>query len=68
VGVVIEIMVTGFVRDEGSLVLLSGLTNEDNREVVFACEHRYAPDILVAVEAGEEPVVEVPEYMIVTSS
>jgi hypothetical protein len=59
-----EITVTGFVRDEGSLVLLSGLT-EDNREVVFACEHRYARDILEAVEAGDEPVAAVPDYLIV---
>jgi hypothetical protein len=58
------ILVTGFVRDEGSLVLLSGLT-EDNRDIVFACEHRYAGAILEAVEAGEEPVAEVPDYMIV---
>lgn len=59
-----EITVTGFVRDEGSLVLLAGLT-EDNREVVFACEHRYAQDILAAVERGEEPVAEVPDYLVV---
>jgi hypothetical protein len=59
-----EITVTGLVRDEGTLVLLSGLT-EDNQEVVFACEHRMAPDILAAVEAGEEPVALVPDYMIV---
>jgi hypothetical protein len=57
------ITVTGLVRDEGTLVLLSGLT-EDNQEVVFACEHRLAPDILAAVERGEEPVAEVPGYMI----
>lgn len=60
----LEIMVTGLVRDEGTIVLLSGLT-EDNRDVVFACEHRCAPAILAAVEAGEEPVAEVPSYMIV---
>lgn len=59
-----EITVTGFVRDEGSLVLLSGLT-EDNQEVIFACEHRYAGDILAAVETGDEPVAEVPDYLIV---
>jgi hypothetical protein len=62
-----EITVTGFVADEGTIVLLSGLT-EDNRAVVFACEHRYAGDILEAVEAGEEPVAEVPHYMIVSST
>jgi hypothetical protein len=62
-----EITATGFVRDEGSLVLLSGLT-EDNQEVIFAVEHRYASDILAAVEAGEEPVAEVPDYLIVGRS
>ena len=61
------ITATGFVRDEGSLVLLSGLT-EDNQEVIFAVEHRYAADILAAVEAGEEPVAEVPDYLIVGRS
>jgi hypothetical protein len=59
-----EIIVTGFVRNEGSLVLLSGLT-EDNQGVVFACEPRYATDILEAVETGEEPVALVPDYMII---
>jgi hypothetical protein len=58
------ITATGLVRDEGTLVLLSGLT-EDNQEVVFAVEHRYAPDILAAVEAGDEPVCDVPGYMII---
>jgi hypothetical protein len=61
------ITATGFVRDEGTLVLLSGLT-EDNQEVIFAVEHRYAADILLAVEAGEEPVAVVPEYLIVSRS
>jgi len=61
---ILEIMVTGLVRDEGSIVLLSGLT-EDNRDVVFACERRMAPAILAAVEAGDEPVAEVPSYMII---
>jgi hypothetical protein len=61
------ILATGLVRDEGTIVLLSGLT-EDNTEVVFACEHRYATDILAAVEAGEEPLVEVPDYMMVGRS
>jgi hypothetical protein len=60
----IEIMVTGFVRDEGTLVLLSGLTVHADQERVFAVEHRYAADIMQAVEAGEEPVVAVPEYMV----
>jgi hypothetical protein len=61
------ILATGFVRDEGTLVLLSGLT-EHNRPVTFAVEHRYAADILAAVEAGEEPECEVPHYLIVSGS
>jgi hypothetical protein len=60
-----EILVTAFVRDEGTLVIFAGLT-EFNRPVTFAVEHRYAPDILAAVEAGEEPVVEVPHYLIIS--
>jgi hypothetical protein len=61
------ILATGLIRDEGTIVLLSGLT-EDNTEVIFACEHRYAGDILAAIEAGEEPVADVPDYMIVGRS
>jgi hypothetical protein len=60
-----EITVTGFVRDEGSLVLLKGLADSE-QELVFAVEHRYAPAILAAFEADEEPVVvDVPDYLIV---
>jgi hypothetical protein len=59
----LEILVTGFVRDEGTLVLLSGLT-QSNKEVVFVCDHHMAPDILAAVEAGEEPIALVPSYAI----
>lgn len=60
-----EITATGFVSDEGTIVLLSGLT-EHNREVIFAVEHRYAGPILEAVEAGEEPVCEVPSYLVLS--
>ena len=59
-----EITVTGFVRDEGSLVLLCGLTDSEH-PVTFAVEHRYASDILAAVAADEEPVVvDVPDYLV----
>jgi hypothetical protein len=57
------IVVTGFVRAEGSLVLLSGVT-EDNQEVILACERRYVADILTDVEAGLEPEALIPVYMI----
>jgi hypothetical protein len=58
------VTVTGLVRDEGTLVLLSGLT-EDNRDVIFACERRPAIDIMEAVAAGDEPEAQVPSYMII---
>jgi hypothetical protein len=57
------ILVTGFVRAEDTLVLLSGLT-EHNQEVIFACERRYVADILADVEEGLEPEALVPVYMI----
>jgi hypothetical protein len=59
------ILVIGFVRAEGSLVLLSGLT-EDNQELIFACERRYVADILTDVEAGLEPEAVVPVNVITT--
>ena len=65
-----QIIATGLVRDEGTLVLLSGidpteLPGEGN--VVFAVEHRYADDILTAIDNGEEDVmVDVPDYLIVS--
>jgi hypothetical protein len=59
------ILVTGLVRAVGNLVLLSGLT-EDNQEVIFVCERRYVSDILTDIETGLEPESLVPVYMITT--
>jgi hypothetical protein len=61
------ILVTGLVRAEGNLVLLSGLAG-DNQEVLFACERRYVADILSDVEAGLEPEALVPVYTLTTRS
>jgi hypothetical protein len=57
------ILVTSFIRAEGSVVLLSGLT-EDSREVIFACERRYVADIFADLEAGRESEALVPVCMI----
>jgi hypothetical protein len=55
------VTVTGLVQDEGTIVVLSGL-DEDGCNVVFAVDHRPAQAILDALEAGEEPVAEVPDW------
>lgn len=53
------VAVTGVVRDEGTIVVLTGL-DEDGCTVVFAADHRMAQDILDAL--SEEPVVQVPDW------
>jgi hypothetical protein len=57
------ILVTGFIRAEGSLVLLSGLT-QDSREVIFACERRYVADVFADLETGLESEALVPLCLI----
>jgi hypothetical protein len=59
------ILVTGFMRAEGSLVLLSGLT-QDSREVVFACERRYVDEIFADLETGVESDALVPLCVVAT--
>ena len=56
-----EILVTSFVRSEGSVVLFEGLDPEGYR-VLFAVDHRPAQAIVEALEAGEEPVAIVPHW------
>lgn len=58
-----EVTVTGLVRDEGTVVVFSG-TTEDDLGVTFACDHRCAQAIVDALEAGEEPVAVVEDYLI----
>lgn len=56
-----EILVTQFVRSEGSVVLFEGIDPE-GWHVLFAVDHRPAQAILEALEAGEDPVAIVPHW------
>lgn len=51
-----EVTVTEIVRDEGSVVLFRGLTDDDTA-VVFACDRRPAQDIVNALIDGDEDVI-----------
>lgn len=55
-----------YVRHEGTLVLFQGSLK--GRQVVFAVEHRLAPDIARAIDAGEHPICGVPPYMIISEA
>lgn len=59
----LELEVDGLVSDQGSIVVLSGLDNKGDC-FWFGCDHRYAQDILSALENGEAPRVEVESWQI----
>lgn len=52
------------VLDEGSVVIFRGTLLEEGEEgsVRFACDHRMAQVIASAIDEGEEPVCDVPEW------
>lgn len=55
--------VTGLDRYDSSVCVLTG-DDEAGREHLFACESRFAPDILEAVESGDEVVVYVEPWQL----
>ena len=55
--------VTGIVRHDQSMAVLSAYTDDD-QEVTFACELRYAVDIVEALHCGEEPRVAIAPWMV----
>lgn len=59
-----EVTVTEIVRDEGSVVLFRGLT-DDGTAVVFACDHRPAQELLNGLLNDEEVVAFVDTWQIV---
>lgn len=59
-----EVTVTEIVRDEGSIVLFSGLT-DDGGAVVFACDHRPAQALINGMLNDEEVVAFVDDWQIV---
>jgi hypothetical protein len=50
-----EVVVTDVVRDEGSVVLLMGLTTDgSDRVITFAADRRPAAEIAAALALGED--------------
>lgn len=61
-----QLLVTGPVRDEGTIVVLEGV-DEEGRVFHFAADHRPAQDILNALsdpETESEVLVDVEEWQI----
>lgn len=59
-----EVTVTEIVRDEGSVVLFRGLT-DDGAAVVFAVDHRPAQELMNGMLNDEEVVAIVESWQIV---
>lgn len=60
-----HLTVTDLVRDEGTIVVLAGLTTDGtDRTVHFACDHRPAGDILAALAAGEDVTVDIDDWQV----
>lgn len=55
--------VTGIIRHDMSMAVLVAVTDEDE-EILFACELRYAVDIAEALHRGEEPRCAVAPWMV----
>lgn len=65
---VTEVSVTDILRDEGTVVVFSGITNDDaSREVTFALSHRYAQAIANALASGFDVNVELEGWQILGS-
>ena len=60
-----RICVTDIVRDEGSIVVLQGITTDGTDRVMnFACDHRPAQDIINAISQGEDVEVDVEAWQV----
>jgi hypothetical protein len=62
----VPVTVTSFERDEGTLVLFRALT-EDEEEVTIALQPGYTEDIMRGLMRGNQPMIEVPWYVVVAS-
>ena len=47
-----------------TIIVFSGVDASTGERVTFAADHRPARLIMDAIEAGEVPIAEVPEYLI----
>ena len=65
----LEITVTGIVRDEGSVVVFRGFHDDsphaDEAEIRFACDHGPAQVLADALAAGEWPLAGVADWQII---
>lgn len=59
----IDVEVTGAVADEGSIIVLYGVTDA-GKVITFGCDHRMARPILADLASGETPVALVEEWQI----
>ena len=59
----LEVTVTGIVRDEGTVVVFAG--QYDGEHVVFACDHGPAQVLADALAAGEWPLAGVADWQII---
>lgn len=62
-----ELFVTAVLRDEGSIVVFSGITTESDtlRTVSFAVDHRMAQPIADALSSGEDVYVDVEHWQVI---
>lgn len=61
-----QVVVTDVVRDEGSIVLMQGLTTDgSDRVITFACDHRPAQEIVAALEQAEDALCWVEDWQVV---
>jgi hypothetical protein len=59
----VSVIVTSFERDEGTLVLFSALS-EDEEEVTIALLPGCASDLMDGLMRGERPEIEIPWYLV----
>lgn len=61
-----ELVITDVVRDEGSVVLLKGLTTDgSDRVITFAADRRPAAEIAAALAVGEECLCSIDAWQVV---
>lgn len=68
----ITVQVNSVVRDEGTLVVFSGYelteSGEVRHEITFVADHRYAQDLVDAIEENEDAICGLEDWQILTVS
>ena len=59
-----RVIVTELQSDQGSLVVFAGTAQESGDPVMFACDHRYAQDLVEALENGDSPSAHVESWQL----